>query len=203
VKVRCPYCRQVFPPQDRNRCPDCRKTVLLPGFFGESARTSARETAGRARERARRQAPPRLPFLGRPGRLIIVLVVMLAVGLLLVRRVRVGPPPTDTHKRNLATRNIRTLGLALDCLRRDCGRYPTTREGLASLIHNPGLDEWRGPYIFELKPDPWGCAFMYEQNDGAVAIASRGPDGAAGSADDILLDQPATGREQGVYPVNL
>lgn len=40
-----------------------------------------------------------------------------------------------------------TLAVSLDAFRLDNGRYPTTEEGLAALLSNPGLQTWDGPYV--------------------------------------------------------
>jgi len=48
----------------------------------------------------------------------------------------------------------------------DCGRFPTSEQGLEALWQKPELypvpEEWNGPYL-EKKPgkDPWGNAFEY------------------------------------------
>jgi len=46
---------------------------------------------------------------------------------------------------------------------------------------------WNGPYIFELKPDPWGNSFQY-RNNGRLLLFSKGPDRIADTADDIRVD---------------
>lgn len=182
----------------------CRKTVLLPGFFGESGGAGARGTAERARQRAQRTSvQARLPFLEKPGRLVIVMAVMLVAGVLLLKRVKLGPPSTDRRRARLAQDNLAVLRAALDQFDKDCGRHPSPREGLVSLIHDPGLEGWRGPYIFELKPDPWGNAYQYEREGD---LRSGGPDGIAGSPDDIRLEWPggrAPPSREAVFPAKL
>ena len=61
--------------------------------------------------------------------------------------------------------DIAQLGIALDAFRQDCGRYPTTAEGINALISQPtNLPGWRGPYIKDspgVPPDPWGHPYAY------------------------------------------
>jgi general secretion pathway protein G len=87
--------------------------------------------------------------------------------------------------------------VALDALRDDCGRFPTTEEGLAALCIRPaaiGETKWRGPYLSPPIPlDPWGHAYVYRcpgvHNTNGFDIYSCGPDGVSKSggedADDI------------------
>lgn len=75
------------------------------------------------------------------------------------------------------------------------GEYPTTGEGLESLLTAPNNDEkWHGPYLKESKAvpvDAWGRPLQYEypgqHNTGGSKpdISSGGPDKAFGTADDI------------------
>ena len=44
---------------------------------------------------------------------------------------------------------------------------------------DPSVPGWGGPYIFALKPDPWGNHFKYWMTNGAYRIYSAGPDGIA------------------------
>jgi general secretion pathway protein G len=72
------------------------------------------------------------------------------------------------------------------------GRYPSTEEGLAALLHAPAGTEqrWRGPYIEggKIPLDPWGREYRYRlasaKSGVDYALWSLGPDGIP-SADDI------------------
>jgi len=68
----------------------------------------------------------------------------------------------------------------------DCGRYPTTEEGLNALITRPKdipAYEWHGPYFDppELSKDPWGHEYVYRcpgiHNPDGFDLFSYGPDG--------------------------
>ncbi len=95
--------------------------------------------------------------------LIELLVVMVIVGLLAAL---VGPklfPKLGKGKQAAAKAQIELLGQALDQFRLDTGRYPTTQEGLAALVTNPGVDNWDGPYLKKALPnDPWTSPYVYQ-----------------------------------------
>jgi general secretion pathway protein G len=96
--------------------------------------------------------------------LVELLVVMVIVGLLLAL---VGPKvfsKLGKGKQIAAKAQIELLGQTLDHFRLDVGRYPTTQEGLGSLITNPGITNWDGPYINkkEIPIDPWGKPYTYQ-----------------------------------------
>lgn len=65
-------------------------------------------------------------------------------------------------------------------------RYPTTAEGLEALVTPTadGAENWRGPYIKELRPDPWGNPYGYlspgVHGSNTFDLWSRGADGADG-----------------------
>lgn len=204
MKVRCPFCREVFEPGTRQACPHCGRAVLMPGFYGATHPDAART---RAADRGRSRAPAAgLPFLGRPARIVLVILLLFVPGVLLLRSARRAPPATLAREREVARANLQTLAVALNLLHRDGGRLPTTREGLSSLIHNPGMEGWRGPYVFELKPDPWGQVFDYRLDDGGASVRSRGPDGEINTADD-MTESVRVGadalRKDGIYPATI
>ncbi|OPY70894.1 MAG: Type II secretion system protein G precursor [Syntrophorhabdaceae bacterium PtaU1.Bin034] len=116
--------------------------------------------------------------------LVELLVVMVIIGLLAAL---VGPklfPKLGKGKQAAAKAQIELLGQALDQLRLDVGRYPTTQEGLSALATNPGgMDNWDGPYLKKTVPnDPWGKAYNYQSPGahGEYDLLSHGRDGAPG-----------------------
>ena len=178
----------------------------MPGFFGKGGSGRAGDIARRLREReAGKGEGVRLPF-GRPGRLVVVMVLMLAVGMLLLRRVGMGPPSTDLRRANVARENMAVLRTALDRFAGDCGQYPFPSDGLASLIHDPDVAGWSGPYIFALKADPWGRQFRYGVEEGRFLLHSTGADGVDGTDDDVRLvwrAGEAVKAVEGVYPADI
>ena len=116
--------------------------------------------------------------------LVEILVVMVIIGLIASL---VGPrlfPKLGKGKQSAAKAQIELLGQALDQLRLDVGRYPTTQEGLNALMVNPGgIDQWEGPYLKkELPKDPWERPYLYQcpGTHGEYDLFSYGRDGALG-----------------------
>ncbi len=116
--------------------------------------------------------------------LLELLVVMVIIGLLAGY---VGPKYFSQIGKSevKATRaQIDGLGKAIDQFRLDVGRYPTTEEGLASLITRPAnLAKWDGPYLSKNVPlDPWGNPYVYKSpgDHGDYDLISYGKDGQPG-----------------------
>ncbi len=116
--------------------------------------------------------------------LMELLVVIIIIGVLAAL---VGPKffgRVDEAKQKAAKAQIELFGTALDALRLDTGRYPTTEEGLKALREKPaGLDNWKGPYLpKEIPSDPWGSAYVYKSpgDHGDFDITSYGKDKAEG-----------------------
>lgn len=91
-----------------------------------------------------------------------------------------------------AQADISNMETCLDAFEVDCGRYPTTSEGLAVLLQAPAnLKGWQGPYLKKGVPtDPWGNSYNYrypgQHNTNGYDLFSGGPDGQEGTADDIV-----------------
>jgi len=64
------------------------------------------------------------------------------------------------------------------------GRYPSTEQGLQSLLTKPSnVSKWDGPYLEKTLPmDPWGHPYVYASpgEHGDVDISSTGRDGRPG-----------------------
>jgi general secretion pathway protein G len=76
-----------------------------------------------------------------------------------------------------AKSDIATLDSAVANFKLDCGRYPTSAEGLAALVRSPkGLEKtWRGPYVMRVPAvDPWGAAYEYRSAGPKFQIKSLG-----------------------------
>jgi general secretion pathway protein G len=129
--------------------------------------------------------------------LLEVLIVLTIIALIAAL---VGPrlmAQLDRSKVTAARVQMRALSSALETMRLDIGRYPTTEEGLGLLVNPPrgrSSDLWRGPYLDGALPaDPWGGAYLYaapEGDFGGPQIASLGSDGEEGGegvAADIRL----------------
>jgi len=70
------------------------------------------------------------------------------------------------------------------------GYYPKGRNGLQDLVHRPkDAPKWNGPYLDKIPKDQWGNDYIYEcpgrHNPETYDLVSMGPDGVAGTEDDI------------------
>ena len=116
--------------------------------------------------------------------LIELLVVMIILGLLAA----LVAPKFFSHvgksKTKAGKTQIELLGTALDTMRLDIGRYPTTEEGLNALQKNPGINNWDGPYLPKNVPlDPWRRPYIYGypgENGTEYDLMSFGADGVSG-----------------------
>ncbi len=116
--------------------------------------------------------------------LIEIMIVVIIIGVLAAL---VGPKlfgKVSTAKLKAAKAQIELFGTALDALRLDVGRYPTSEEGLMALREKPsGMEAWKGPYLpKEIPNDPWGKSYIYKSpgEHGDYDLMSYGLDGASG-----------------------
>lgn len=118
------------------------------------------------------------------GFTLIELLVVLAILTLLAGLV--GPRVLGQlggAKSKTAGVQIADLEKSLELFKLDVGRFPTSDEGLDSLINKPATAVgWNGPYIKGSLPnDPWGKPYKYAPAAGGnVEILSLGADGAPG-----------------------
>lgn len=117
--------------------------------------------------------------------LIELLVVLAIIGMLAGL---VGPQVMKhlgESKSKTAMVQIEDLSAALDMYRLDTGHYPSTEEGLAALIEEPGgVKGWNGPYLRKNKipQDPWNEDYVYQSpgRHGRFDLYSLGGDGREG-----------------------
>jgi len=117
--------------------------------------------------------------------LVELLVVMAIIALLAALVAPKVFPKLGKGKTSAAQAQIELLGQALDQYRLDTGRYPTSEQGLQSLITNPGDDKWQGPYLKKnlIPADPWGKPYNYvccPGTHGDYDLSSYGRDGTPG-----------------------
>ena len=94
-----------------------------------------------------------------------------------------------------AQAQIKSLRTALAAFEMDNDRLPPTHPGLIELVQRPrDAKNWKGPYMDNLPKDPWKNDFIYEcpgrHNTGSYDIVCAGPDGVAGTEDDITSWEP-------------
>ncbi len=113
-----------------------------------------------------------------------LVVVIIIIGLLAAFVAPKFFGKVSEAKLKSAKAQIELFGTALDALRLDVGRYPTTDEGLAALREKPsGMEFWKGPYLpKEIPVDPWGKPYIYKSpgEHGDYDLMSYGLDGAPG-----------------------
>jgi len=96
--------------------------------------------------------------------LLELLVVLAILGLLIGLVAPAALRQLGSAKEKIAHQSIERLAGVLDIYKLDIGSYPTTEQGLQSLITQPsGVARWSGPYLKgeKVPQDPWGHPFLY------------------------------------------
>ena len=96
-----------------------------------------------------------------------------------------GKVTEDQDYRPSPRTQIAAFTTALDAFKFDCGRLPSTAEGLVALTTRPrNITEaqWHGPYLDAALPqDAWGHDYVYRcpgiHNTNGFDLYSLGPDG--------------------------
>ena len=119
--------------------------------------------------------------------LLLVLVILGALAAIVVPKFS---GRSEQAKQVSAQTQISAFETALNSFEVDNGFYPQAKDGLGALVAAPSnAQNWRGPYIKDVPLDPWGAAYVYENpgknNTSGFDISSLGPDGRAGTDDDI------------------
>ena len=121
--------------------------------------------------------------------LIELLLVMVILAILAAVVVPKFTGSGEKARISAAKTDISTLKTALSAFEVECGRFPTTEEGLGALVTKPGdLQGWTHAYIDKLPQDPWQHDYIYRcpGNDNKdFDLLSSGPDGREGTSDDI------------------
>ena len=142
--------------------------------------------------RGRAAAPAHAGAARAPGRQhgftlieIMVVVVILAILGTLVAPQIIGR--IDEARVTKAKNDLRLYESALDLYRMDNYRYPTTDQGLDSLVHKPSdasIKNWRSDgYVKQLVQDPWHHDYVYVSPGTGGApydLCTLGADGQAG-----------------------
>lgn len=125
--------------------------------------------------------------------LLEIMVVLAIIGLLVTLAINNLGKHYDNARIDTAGVFVRqTMKIPLFSYKMHVGDFPSTEEGLQSLITPPSskADRWRGPYLSEPKVplDPWGHPYQYRypgtHNKDSYDLYSFGPDGQE-SDDDI------------------
>jgi len=118
--------------------------------------------------------------------LVVLAMILLLANIVFRRRC------DDARKIILARDQCKTMSVALNMFRTDCGRYPSNDEGFLVLYRDHGISGWRGPYLVlvhlheDKEPiDPWEQPLVYAIEDRQVFVKSKGPDMKEGTIDDV------------------
>ncbi|MSQ47836.1 MAG: type II secretion system protein GspG [Deltaproteobacteria bacterium] len=117
--------------------------------------------------------------------LIEIMVVVFILGLLVTMVAPKIMGRTDEAKRTKAAADVRAIQQALNLYKLDNGRYPTTEQGLQSLVTKPQVGivpaRWNPEgYIEKVQLDPWGNGYVYLSNGDRYTLKSLGADGEEG-----------------------
>ena len=126
--------------------------------------------------------------------LIEIMLVVIIIGVLAAMVIPNLAGRGEQARTTAARADIESnLSASLDLYELDNGRYPTTEQGLSSLVQNPGNApepvNWNGPYLKKKKipKDPWGKDYVYVSpgvhNREGYDLSSHGPDGVEGKDD--------------------
>jgi general secretion pathway protein G len=119
--------------------------------------------------------------------MLLVLVILATLAAIVIPKFA---GRSQQAKVTAAQSQISSIELALDAFEVDNGYYPKTG-ALNELTDAPaGANGWKGPYLVKGVPlDPWGNAYTYDypgkHNPSGYDLMSAGPDGRAGTDDDI------------------
>ncbi|RJG14705.1 type II secretion system major pseudopilin GspG [Massilia cavernae] len=132
---------------------------------------------------------PRFRGIARGFTLVEIMVVVVIIGILGALVVPKLMGRTGESRVTAAKVDIATLMQALKLYKLDNQRYPTTEQGLKSLIEKPtagpAANGWKaGGYVEKLPKDPWGNSYQYLSPGvrGEVDLFSLGADGQPGGA---------------------
>lgn len=128
--------------------------------------------------------------------LIELLVVILILAILSALVVPKFLSKTDDAKVARSQTDLSELSKMLDVFRLDCGRYPTTEEGLDALYTRPsGVEGWKQYTGKPIPMDAWGKPYVYTypgNSEDSYYLASYGADGVPGGEsynEDIVESQ--------------
>lgn len=132
----------------------------------------------------------KIKFASKNGRgftLIEIMIVVIIIGIIAATIIPQFVGTTEDAKVNTAKAQVSELESAVERFYVQMDRYPTTEEGLQVLVNPPSGDDankWRGPYVRQLRNDPWGNPYQYvnpgTHHPSSYDIWSRGKAGVDG-----------------------
>ncbi len=194
MKYRCPYCKSLLEDPVPSCCPSCGRTVIVPKRMSAEMRHLKRKN----RERILRDFEQQKEMLSSVGsnlfriprkRLLFVVLFLFIFGACLIssadksvqRRMTVNPV-------SRTMKSVDALAQALARYRHDTGCYPSPEDGLVSLVRDPGVAGWGGPYVNQIRNDIWSKPYVYmppADSSTFPVLYSCGPDRLPETDDDI------------------
>jgi general secretion pathway protein G len=117
--------------------------------------------------------------------LMIVVVILGILATMVMPKILDKP---EQARRTKAKVDLRSLQSALALFKTDTGRFPTTSEGLAALVANPGVRHYgQEGYLERVPLDPWGNKYVYLSpgvHNKDYDLVSYGKDGEQGGTGD-------------------
>ena len=134
------------------------------------------------------QSKPRTQSAFTLVEMILVMVIIAALAAVVVPKFA---GRSKQAKVTAAESQISNIEIGLNAFEVDNGYFPKGGSGLADLVEQPSAATgWMGPYLPKGIPlDPWGNEYIYvypgKRNVGIYDLSSMGPDGKAGTEDDV------------------
>lgn len=124
--------------------------------------------------------------------LLEVMVVIVILGILASMVVPNLMGSQERANMQKAVSDVTALETSMSMYKMDNYKYPTTEQGLEALVEQTDVEPLprrfpEGGYVKRLPNDPWGNEYqlLNPGENSAVDIFSMGPDGEAGTEDDI------------------
>jgi general secretion pathway protein G len=91
---------------------------------------------------------------------------------------------SDQARRTATESLIGQMTTAVNSYYLDIGRMPSSLE---ALTNDPGVRDWKGPYLMQIRQDPWGDPFSYTTTGNRFEITSTAgnTDGGPISSNDL------------------
>jgi general secretion pathway protein G len=130
---------------------------------------------------------PKSAIRNRAFTLVEMLLVITIIGILAALVIPKMVGRSEQARLAAAHADLSSIKTALDAFEVDNGHYP---KSLQDLVQQPSnAKSWHGPYLDNVPMDPWGNPYVYtfpgRHNPNGFDIYSGGPDGKAGTDDDI------------------
>ena len=120
--------------------------------------------------------------------LLLVMVILIILASIVVPKMS---GYSEKARKSKAITEIGSFKTAIQAFEIDCGRYPTSDEGLRALVQAPpGVQNYKqGGYMEDIPNDPWGHPYVYRapgtHHPDGYDVFTMGADGHEGGDDDL------------------